>query len=142
MMPNLLYQKLANDPELSNLGINSTRVIESQSVDERPFNDGYFITVAFEEMLIASPSRLSRGERTVTVAVHRNWDIDRDYSPIDRILNRVDNLLLTVENETGSDGVRVTSVRRSGRSGNMADEGWRTITRTSTYGVLYDEYAA
>jgi len=142
MMPNLLYQKLANDSELSKLGINSTRVIESQSVDERPFSDGYFVTVAFEELLLASPSKLSRGERTVTVAVHRNWEIDRDFSPIDKILNRIDALLLNVENESGTDGVRVTSIRRSGRSGNMADEGWKTITRTSTYGVLYDEYAA
>jgi hypothetical protein len=142
MMPNLLYQKLANDSELFKLGINSTRVIESQSVDERPFNDGYFITVAFEELLLASPSKLSRGERTVTVAVHRNWEIDRDFSSIDKILNRIDILLLNVENESGTDGVRVTSIRRSGRSGNMADEGWKTITRTSTYGVLYDEYAA
>jgi hypothetical protein len=142
MMPNLLYQKLANDSELFKLGINSTRIIESQSVDERPFNDGYFITVAFEELLLASPSKLSRGERTVTVAVHRNWEIDRDFSSIDKILNRIDILLLNVENESGTDGVRVTSIRRSGRSGNMADEGWKTITRTSTYGVLYDEYAA
>jgi hypothetical protein len=98
--------------------------------------------VAFEELLLASPSKLSRGERTVTVAVHRNWEIDRDFSPIDKILNRIDALLLNVENESGTDGVRVTSIRRSGRSGNMADEGWKTITRTSTYGVLYDEYAA
>ena len=142
MMPNLIYQKLANDPELVALGVTPDRIIESQSVDERPFSDSYFVTVAFEEMLVASPSRLSRGERTVTVAVHRSWEIDRDYVPIDRILNRIDEILLNVENEIGTDGVRVTSVRRSSRSGNMADEGWKTITRTSTYGVLYDEYAA
>jgi hypothetical protein len=142
MIPSLIFQKIANDSALNALGISSNTVFESQSLDERPVGNSHFVTVSFEEMLVSSPTALSRGPRTVTIAVHRNWDDTRDYQNIDKILNRIDRLLLQIENEIGNDGVRITSVQRRSRSANMTDEGWRTITRTSTYGVLYDEYAA
>lgn len=140
MMPNLLYQKINADPKIKQLKV--THIIESQSVDERPISDGYIVTISMDELILATPSALSRGPRTVTIAVHRSWDMDRNYKQLDKILNRIDELLLDIENEMGTDGVRITSIRRTGRSANMADEGWKTITRTSTYGVLYDEYAA
>ena len=51
-------------------------------------------------------------------------------------------VLLNLELATGTDNLRLTCVTRQGRSGNLVDEGWETISRTATYGVLYDEYAA
>lgn len=117
------------------------RVYESQSLDSRPHSDGYFITVNMEESTIAN-SAISRGPRTVTIAVHHNAEIDRDYGPINAILNYIDAGLLPIDDQRGSDGVRVSQVKRAGRSGNLLDEGWNTITRTATYGVLYNEYAA
>lgn len=116
------------------------RVYESQSLDSCPHRDGYFITVNLEESTIAN-SAISRGPRTVTIAVHHNAEIDRDYGPITEILNLADAALLSIDDDTGSDGVRVSQVKRQGRSGNLLDEGWNTITRTATYGVSYNEYA-
>ena len=142
MMPSVIYELLAADEQLEDLGITSDRIVESQSVDSRPFNDGFFVTISFEELIMSAVTIIARGPRTMTVAVHQNWDTGRDYRPIDKILNRIDQLLLPIEQAIGSDGVRVSKVMRQGRSANMADEGWKTITRTATYGVLYDEYAA
>jgi hypothetical protein len=142
MMPSIIYELLAQDQALNSLGITSSRIIESQSLDSRPFNDGYFVTVSFQELTMSTVSVIARGPRVVTIAVHRSWEIDRQYRPIDKILNRIDQILLPIENAIGTDGVRVSKVMRQGRSANMADEGWKTITRTATYGVLYDEYAA
>jgi hypothetical protein len=142
MMPSIIYELLAEDEVLADLGIDGDRIIESQSVDSLPYSDGYFVTISFEELTMSTVSVLARGPRVVIMAVHHNWDIDRDYQPIDKILNRVDQILLPLENAIGTDGVRVSKVMRQGRSANMADEGWKTITRTATYGVLYDEYAA
>lgn len=142
MMPNIIYQELAADEQLTLLLGGPNRIFESQSVDERPTNTGYFLTINFEETILASPSKLSRGPRTITVAVHRPWEIDRDFTTLTSILNRVDEVLLPIEDRAGSDGVRVTSIRRSGRSGNRSDEGYKTITRTATYGVLHQEFAA
>lgn len=118
----------------------SGRAYESQSLDTRPHADGYFFTINMEESTIAN-SAISRGPRTVTVAVHHNAEIDRDYGPITRLLNLVDLAFQQIDDDSGSDGVRVSQVKRQGRSGNLLDEGWNTITRTATYGVLYNEYA-
>jgi len=142
MIPSIIYESLSNDNDLANLGITPERIIESQSVDSRPFKDGYFITISFDEMLFSAATSLSRGPRTCTVAVHHSWDDDRDFAPLTAILNKIDAVLLPMEATTGGDGLRVTSIRRQGRSGNLVDEGWKTITRTSTYGVLFNEYAS
>lgn len=141
MRPSLLFEVLVDDAELQSLGITSGRIKESQSIDSRPFADGYFVTINMEESTIANAA-IARGPRNCTFAVHHSADIDRDYGPITDILNRIDRLVLSIEDDTGSDGVRVSVVRRGGRSGNLLDEGWNTITRTATYGVLYNEYAA
>jgi len=141
MMPNKIAQTLAGDTILAALGITADRIRESQSWDERP-KDGYFLSINFEEMVFSGAPGVSKGPRICTIAVHHPWDIDRDFFTLTSILNRVDELLLPLEDVAGSDGLRITMIRRQGRSGNLTDEGWKTITRTATYGVLYDEYAA
>jgi hypothetical protein len=141
MMPNLISQTLAADTILHSLGIPPERIRESQSWDTRP-QDGYFLSINFEEMLFSRTTAIQKGPRTMAIAVHHPWDIDRDYYTLTSILNRVDELLLPLGSVAGSDGLRVTEIRRQGRSGNLTDEGWKTITRYATYGVLYDEYAA
>ena len=118
----------------------SGRAYESQSIDTRPHADGYFFTIDMEETAPVANSKL-KGPRTCTVAVHHNAEIDRDYGPITRLLNLVDLAFQQIDDDKGSDGIRVSQVRRQGRSGNLLDEGWNTITRTATYGVSYDEYA-
>lgn len=141
MMPNVIIQTLAADTTLHSLGITPQRIRESQSWDERP-EDGYFLSINFEEMLFSRVTSISKGPRTMTIAVHSPWDSVRDYATLTSILNQVDDLLLPLESLAGTDGLQVTSIRRQGRGANQVDEGWKTITRTATYGVLYDEYAA
>jgi hypothetical protein len=141
MMPSVVFDTLSVDTQLQNLGIESDRIKESQSWLTRP-TDGYWLSINFEEMLFSRTTALSKGPRTMTIAVHHPWDLDRDYMTLTSILNRCDELLLPLADVAGSDGLRVTEIRRQGRSGNQTDEGWKTITRTATYGVLYDEYAA
>lgn len=142
MIPSVIYEAIASSTELSDLGITPERIIESQSVDTRPFSNGYFITVSFEEIAMSSVGALSRGPRTCIIAVHHPWDDDRDFLPLTSILNKIDAVLLPMGSTSGGDGLRVTAVRRQGRSGNLVDEGWKTISRTATYGVLFNEYTA
>lgn len=141
MRPNGLYSSINSDATLTTLLGGPGRILESQSVDARPKDDGYFLTLSFSETLMSSVSAISKGPRTLEVNVHHPMDIDRDYAKIDKIINRIDVIYLGMENFSGSDNVRITKIRRIGRSGNDVDEGWRTITRQATYGVLYDEYA-
>lgn len=145
MMPNLIPQLLNADSQLATLLGTGTRIAESHSWGTKPLprpKDGYWLSITFEEMSMSAVSSIAKGPRNVTIAVHHPWEIDRDFDTLVSILNRVDEILLPVEQGKGTDGIRVTQIKRRGRSGNAEDEGWQTITRTATYGVLYDEFAA
>ncbi len=146
MIPVIIYEKLAQDSVMqSQFGITPNRIVELQSVDERPFDDGHFIVVNWQESTIYSQTYtgmqngIVKAPRVMMLWVHCPMDRSRDYRIIDRILNRVDALLLPIEHESGSDNVRVTCIHKQGRSGNLMDDGWKTIARNATYGVLYDE---
>jgi hypothetical protein len=98
-----------------------------------------FLTVFFEETTFARGIR--RGPTLMTLAGHIPWDDGRDYTDIHRALNFAQKAFEFIENQIGSDGVRVTLLTPLARSSNGSDEGWKTITKTATYGVLYDESA-
>lgn len=147
MIPIAIYEAMAQDTALQALGINSNRIFELQSVDERPFDSGHFVIVNWQESTIYSQTYtgmengIVKAPRVMTLWVHSPLDRGRDYRIIDRILNRIDLILLPFDQKIGSDGVRITCVHKQGRSGNLIDDGWKTIARNATYGVLYDEYA-
>ena len=148
MLPIKVYEAIASDSIVQACGITSSRIFELQSVDERPFDDGYFVVINWQESTIFSQTYtgmqngIAKAPRVMTLWVHSPLDRGRDYRIIDRILNRIDSILLGIEQQSGSDGIRITCVTKQGRSGNLIDDGWKTIARNATYGVLYDEYAA
>jgi hypothetical protein len=144
MMPSLLYELLAQDEELTDMiGIapgGGPAIFELQSVDERPCHDDHFIIFDFQETTGVWGVRL--GEQTFQIWVHVPLDIEREYNTINAIFNRIDELLLPIEQVTGADDIRVTTVRFYARSKNTIDPGWDTATRNGLYGVLFDQSAA
>lgn len=139
MIPAGVHELLAADGALVALGISGLRIIERESTDVRPFSDGHFVIVAVEEQNYVPHVR--RGPRVMTVWVHTPEDVTRDYRQIERILSRIDAVLSGVTHHTGTDGVRITGIRKVGASGNLRDPAWKTICRNATYQVLYDESA-
>jgi len=137
MRPSLIYDKLIANTGLISLGITADRVIESQSIDDRPFQTGLFITVSFEETVWNSP--IGTGPVNTTIAAHIPWDDGRDYTDIHLALNYIQEQFREIENEIGSDDVLVSQVQATGRGANQSDEGWKTITKTATYRVSYRE---
>lgn len=140
-MPIAIFEAITAHPDLNALGITPATVFEAESLnaDNRPNVDAHFVTVRFLEQTISAVVR--RGPRAMEVAVHVDWTLTRDYTGINRILNRVDAVLVPFEQVTGSDGIRVACIRPMGRSRNLTDPGWRTISRYATYSVLTDESA-
>ncbi|ACI12441.1 hypothetical protein SEA_BECKERTON_20 [Mycobacterium phage Beckerton] len=113
----------------------------------RPRHDGPFVVFNWQESTIFSQTYtgmrngIPKAPRTLQIWVHFPWDISTDYDDLNRILNRIDQIFAGLEHQTGTDGQRVTMVRTAGRSSNLLDEGYKTIARHATYGVLYDENA-
>lgn len=145
MLPGIIFETLATDSILNSNGIDSSRIFELQSVDERPVDIGYFIIMNWQEStsytqsMGLGQSSINKAPRVLTFWVHTPMDRTRDYAIIDRVLNRIDDLLLPIEQQAGTDNIRVTCITKQGRSANLIDDGWKTIARNATYGVLYDE---
>ena len=148
MIPVGVCELLENDIDLNALSITPDRIFELQSLDSRPVQDGYCLVINWQESTLYSQTYtgmhngIDRAPRVMQIHAHGCMEQTRHYNMIDRILNRVDTILTGVEHYIGTDNVRITCIRKSGRSGNLTDEGWRTVTRTAVYGVLYDESAA
>ena len=138
-----IFDTLASDTQLSALGITGDRIFEIQSLDERPVSSGPFMVFKWEESTIYTQTYtgmqngIPRAPRVLQIWVHIPWDETREYDLIDTILNRVDVILDAMEHVSGLDGYIVTLASKAGRSGNLLDEGFKTITRNAVYGVLY-----
>lgn len=141
MMPSILYEALADDAGLANLGLKK-RIYEDTSADERPTSDGVFIVVSFMETVLTSKAPLGKGPRNVIVAVHQPWHLGRSYDKINKIIERVTEIYESIVQQSGKDEIRVTEISLTGKSRQFSDPGWQTLTRTATYGVLYQESAA
>lgn len=150
MMPNAIYEAIVNDDALNELGITTGRVFELQSINqgETPDTTNYLVVIDMQEatgsilQYLGFETIPANPPRTMELSVHISWDKTRDYHVINRILNRIDAILLPMENVIGSDGIRVTCIDKRGRTRNLQDDGWRTTTRHAIYSVLYDESAA
>jgi hypothetical protein len=136
MHPIILFDKVVHDPELNALGITPTRMKELDSIDKRPFDSGYFLVTRWLDQDL-HPT-INRGPRDLMVWAHQPKERGRNFIVLERILERINDIWVSVLAETGTDGVRVTSVKRRGQSGNLDDEGWKTVARNATFSVLYD----
>src|ERR1700747_2214589 len=123
MMPSAIYETLANDTTLAGLLGTGNRIFELQSVDERPVDSGYFIIIDFQETTVGfqDGANVVTDEQVMQIWVHTPLDVEREYNTINRILNRIDALLLPIEQVIGGDGIRVSTVRLHSRSRNTFD---------------------
>lgn len=146
MIPSAIFEAITQDNQMNTLGIDESRVFELQSInqDETPDTRTHLIIIDMQEANSAfgAVSAINKAPRIMEISVHISWDVSRDFRAIDHILNRIDAILLPMEHVTGSDDIRVTCIAKQARTRNLQDDGWRTITRHATYGVLYDELAA
>lgn len=136
MHPSVLYDAIAHDPALNAMGITPTRIKELDSIDARPFESGCFIVTRWLDQDL-HPT-INRGPRDLMVWVHTPKERALNFLILERILERINDIWAGVLAETGTDGVRVTSVKRRGQSGNLIDDGWKTLARNAIFSVLYD----
>ncbi len=123
---------LAYDPVLQSVyGINLNKIWPAQSVDTVPRKNP-FILLRWEEETM---QKGGFGRREVlTVWVHEARESSTDFGRINEILDRVEEILMGAISVSGVDGV-LTQVTYNGRSGELNDEGYKTITRNAAFTV-------
>ena len=141
----VVYDAIVNDSELNALGITSDTVFPNYANDKRPTDTGPFIIIRWESQPYLGASRLGgfgsgsgmgRGARDMTVWVHIPKEQSTDFTRIDAILDRLDDILTPLEHEAGADGYTLTCVRPTGRGGDNRDDGFDTIVRNAAYKIL------
>ncbi len=120
-----VYAALTTDAELSSEGITGDSVWGIESVDN-PERGKPFLVLSWSTT--PRPAFAAARRRDLLVWAH---DEGGDYSRIDRILERVRQILVDLIDQGG-----VTQVDWEGASGDLYDDGFRTITRNSGFRVI------
>jgi hypothetical protein len=127
-----VYTLLATDGQLQDLGVAYGNVWPAQALDTAPRNSRFLI-MRWEESTVA-PGRASQSE-VLTVWAHCPREMSTDFAPLDAILNRVTEVLTSATHVIGADGT-LTCVDYNGKSPDLNDEGYTTITKNAAYTVV------
>lgn len=119
-----VYSLLSTDDQLAAEGITADDIYNIEAVDN-PDRQKPFVVTAWAEQ--ARTGWGSSGPRDLLVWAH---DDSADYSRIDRILERVKELLVGVTHQGG-----ISQAAFTGGSGDLYDDGFRTITRNYGFRV-------
>jgi len=131
-----VFDAIVSDEDLNIIGINENSVFHNFSLEERPIASGPFAILRWGEIDrppfigVNPPMRL-------TIWFHWPSEETNDFSKLDNAIDICDNLLSGLGGESGIDGYTVTCVRPTGRSGDLKDDGFQTITKNASYEVLF-----
>jgi hypothetical protein len=126
---------LFNDPQLNSLGLNQDTIFHNYSSEERPRDNGPFLILRWG---ITAPPRFNgavKSPESVRVWCHWPLQVTNDYTKIINVLDRVDYVVTQLRDVTGSDGYTLSFVTVGGRSEDLIDDGFGTITKNAEYQV-------
>lgn len=130
------HDALVADPILQGLGVSAATLFHNWSSEERPSNTTPFAILRWEDE--AKPiwgSERERGPRNLTLWVHYPLAVTNDFNKINVVLDRIDDVVTELRDVVGSDGKTLSFVQLGGRSADLTDEGFETITRNASYQI-------
>lgn len=138
MSRNATFEILAGTTALNNLGITRDSMWHNWTLEERPNDIGPFVLLQwgaqdpppFQQEPVKSPERLS-------LWYHIPIEDGEDFTVIQRALDLVDTALFTARDVPGSDGYTFSFARATGRSGDLKDSGYNTISKNAGYEIFY-----
>jgi hypothetical protein len=143
MSRQVIFDALASDPVLNTMGLNEDTIFHNYSTEERPVSTGAFAILRWGEQDRPpfTDAGLPVGDQVkapVLLFIWVHWPIEltNDFTKLDKMLDQIDNVLFAVEDVHGNDGYAVTLVRIMGRSADLIDDGFNTITKNASYEVL------
>ena len=127
------YDELIADPDLNSLGLDENTIFHNFSSEERPTDDGPFIIIRWGTQNPPMFNGEVKGVQNLRLWVH--WPIQRtnDHIKLIEILDRIDDLVKELRDIPGSDGYTLSFVDIGGRSEDLVDDGFGTITKNSEY---------
>ena len=130
------YDALVGDSTLNSYGVNSDTVFHSWSSEQRPSDTTPFVILRWEDE--GKPiwqSEPQRGPRNLTLWVHCPLAITNDFNRLTAVLDRIDKVVTELRDVAGNDGYTLSFVQLGGRSPDLVDDGFETITRNASYQI-------
>ena len=131
-----VFNALTTNEALNTLGIDLDSVFHNYTLEERPIKAGPFVILRWGEM-DRPPFKGVKSFVRLTLWVHWPLEETNDFSKIDNLLDICDEVLENMNGESGIDGYTITCVRSTGRSGDLKDDGFQTISKNASYEVLF-----
>lgn len=122
-----LYTLLRDDAELATLGVQ--KVYGSNTADSPP--EDCFLVVQWQTD--EAPAFARKAPNRVSIWAH---DKDPDFGRIEKVLKRVDDLVLATVHRAGSDGWTMTMAEFRGHGPDLRDDGYGTVTKWTDFTVV------
>ena len=123
---------LQNDSVLTSMGYSQINILATNSVDSVPRDLERFITFGYSDAVRAFKSY---GAVEMIVWVHQFREASNDYGEIDKAILRIRQLMNEAVEIQGEDGWKISSVHWLGDSGDLFDDGYKTLCRNSTFRI-------
>lgn len=136
----IVYQAIVTDPQLQAMGLTASHVKQARGLDVRPSDTVFAMIRWYDEG--QPPFGRVKPPRRMSVYVHVPEEKTNDFTKIDDALDRIEEVLVGLEQVEGAGGHWVTCVRYTGRSEDTKDEGLQTYYRYANFEVLYRREAA
>lgn len=129
-----VFDALVGDVELNSI-VPSANVFPNYSRDESPGRGEPFIILRWGPDEVP---KFDRGNHTrdCTVWAHLPNELGSDFTLLDTILERVQEILEGLEHAPGSDGYTVTNIKWQGSGSDNQDDGYSTTSRNAIFTML------
>lgn len=140
MSRSAFFNALADDDYLNSVGLvddpTYPTILHNYTQEERPSSTTPFIVLrwgATSKPRSQDPDFIAKSPENLTVWVHWPQELTNDFNDLNKILDQIDSIALSIRDSAGSDGYILSFVEVGDRSGDLIDDGFHTITKTATY---------
>lgn len=125
-------ESLWADPVLNGFGLTDETIFHNYSSEERPTDTGPFVIMRYGTQN-RPVFRDVKSPEPVTVWVHWPIELTNDYEKIIKILDQIDKVADGIRDVSAHDDYVLGFVEIGGRSGDLVDDGFGTITKNADY---------
>lgn len=126
------FNALISNPILNAIGLTQDTIFHNYSSEERPSDSTPFVIFRWGDTLAPRWQTVKSPEQ-LTIWIHWPAELTSDYSKLINIFDEIDSVAKNLRDVPGSDGYTLSFVTIGGRSGDLFDEGFNTITKNASY---------
>lgn len=127
-----VFDLLVGDHQLGTYGITKQTVFTNYSLDTSP-RFSYFIIMRWGS---ETRNTVLASVRNLEVFAHRSRSAGTDFTVLDSIVQRIQDILALAEHVVGEDGWSLTAANYLGKGQDFYDQGYDSISRSISFDIV------